>query len=257
MNLVVNARDAMPRGGRLTLETANVQLDEAYRVQHSYVVPGKYVRLTVSDTGVGMNVEVRARLFEPFFTTKEIGKGTGLGLSTVYGIVKQSGGYIEVYSEPGRGTSFKIHFPQVDRAGDGAGRKAPTAADNRGSETILLAEDDDQLRELAALILTARGYRVLSAGNIEEVDAICKRERAKIDLLLTDVVMPRMSGTEIAVRVAQRRPGIRILYMSGYTADATVHHGVLEHGVAFLQKPFTPALLAAKVREVLDQPNQN
>ncbi len=257
MNLVVNARDAMPRGGRLTLETANVRLDEAYRTQHSYVVPGNYVRLTVSDTGVGMDAEVRARIFEPFFTTKEVGKGTGLGLSTVYGIVKQSGGYIEVYSERGCGASFKIHFPQVAATADGADRKAQAAAANKGSETILLAEDDEQLRELATLVLTSRGYRVFSAANIEEVDAICKRERGKIDLLVTDVVMPRVSGTEIANRVAQRRPGIRILYMSGYTADATVHHGVLEQGVAFLQKPFTPATLAAKVREVLDQAAQS
>jgi two-component system cell cycle sensor histidine kinase/response regulator CckA len=256
MNLAVNARDAMPNGGVLTLETANVRLDEAYKAHHGYVVPGDYVRLTVSDTGVGMDAEVRARIFEPFFTTKEAGKGTGLGLSTVYGVVKQSGGYIEVYSEPGLGTSFKIHFPRVARSVEDTGRKAQAATHKRGSETILLVEDNDQLRDLAALVLTSQGYRVLPAAKIEEVEAICKRERGKIDLLLTDVVMPRISGTEIARLVSQRRPGIRILYMSGYTADTTVHHGVLEHGVAFLQKPFTPATLATKVREVLDQPAQ-
>jgi len=256
MNLAVNARDAMPKGGLLTLETANVRLDDTYRTQHTYVVPGDYVRLTVSDTGLGMNPEVRARIFEPFFTTKESGKGTGLGLSTVYGIVKQSGGYIEVYSEPGRGTSFKIHFPRVAQSGDDIGGRAPSAADLRGSETILLVEDNKQLRELAAQVLTSRGYRVLSAASFEEVEKICKRERGKIHLLLTDVVMPRVSGTEIARFVAERRPQTRILYMSGYTADTTVHHGVLEHGVAFLQKPFTPATLATKVREVLDQPPQ-
>ena len=257
MNLAVNARDAMPKGGLLTLETANVRLDDTYRTQHTYVVPGDYVRLTVSDTGVGMNSEVRARIFEPFFTTKESGKGTGLGLSTVYGIVKQSGGYIEVYSEPGRGTSFKIHFPRVVQTADDASRRVPSGSDMRGSETILLVEDNKQLRELAALVLTSRGYRVLSASNFEEVETICKREKGKIHLLLTDVVMPRVSGTEIARFVAERRPQTRILYMSGYTADTTVHHGVLEHGVAFLQKPFTPATLATKVREVLDQPPQS
>ncbi len=257
MNLAVNARDAMPRGGLLTLQTANVQLDDAYRTQHNYVLPGDYVRLTVSDTGVGMNAEVRARIFEPFYTTKEAGKGTGLGLSTVYGIVKQSGGYIEVYSEPGLGTSFKIHFPQVAPSGDDTGRKAETAAAHRGSESILLAEDNEQLRELAVLVLRSRGYRVLPAANSEEVQAICERELGKIDLLLTDVVMPRISGTEIAKRVAQQHPGIRVLYMSGYTTDSTVHHGLLADGVAFLQKPFTPAGLAAKVREVLDQSAQS
>ncbi len=257
MNLVVNARDAMPKGGRLTIETANAHLDDEYKVRHRYVVPGHYVQLTVSDTGVGMSAETRARLFEPFFTTKEVGKGTGLGLSTVYGIVKQSGGYIEVYSEPGLGSSFKIYFPQVKRSAEGVARKLQAAPDHCGTETILLAEDDEQLRELASLVLTARGYRVLSAGSSEEVEAICKGERERIHLLLTDVVMPRMSGTEIARRVAERRPGIRVLYMSGYTEDATVHHGVLENGVAFLQKPFTPATLAAKVREVLDQPARN
>ncbi len=257
LNLAVNARDAMPSGGLLTVETANVRLDDSYRAHHNYVVPGDYVRLTVSDTGVGMDPEVRARIFEPFFTTKEAGKGTGLGLSTVYGIVKQSGGYIEVYSEPGRGTSFKLHFPRVAQSEDDTGKKAHVPTDMRGSETILLVEDNEQLRELAALVLTARGYRVLSASSIEEVEAICKLERGKIDLLLTDVVMPRLSGTEIARYVAQRRPGIRVLYMSGYTADTTVHHGVLEQGVAFLQKPFTPATLATKVREVLDQSTRN
>ena len=257
MNLAVNARDAMPHGGLLTLETANVQLDNAYKTQHDYVVPGNYVLLTVSDTGLGISAEVRARIFEPFFTTKEAGKGTGLGLSTVYGIVKQSGGYIEVYSEPGLGTSFKIYLPWLAPSGEETGKKAEVAAHNRGSETILLAEDNEQLRELAVLVLRSRGYRVLPAANSEEVDAICRREKGKIDLLLTDVVMPRINGTEIAKRVAQQRPGIRVLFMSGYTTDSTVHHGLLETGVAFLQKPFTPAALAAKVREVLDQSPQS
>ena len=252
MNLVLNSRDAMPQGGKLTIETANVELDESYAVEHREVTPGRYVRLAVTDTGTGMDREVRARIFEPFFTTKQIGEGTGLGLSTVYGIVKQSGGHIEVYSELGQGTTFKIYLLRVDKPVPTAEHRSDSTAQNTGSETILLVEDDAQLRELAACILDSRGYRVLAAGNAEQVDAICDRETHNIDLLLTDVVMPGVSGTKIAKHVAERCPGIKILYMSGYTSNAIVHHGVLDQGIAFLQKPFTPAVLTAKVREVLD-----
>ncbi len=248
MNLVINSRDAMPQGGKLTIATSNVRLDADYTDSHPYVTPGDYVCLAVSDTGVGMDAETCSRIFEPFYTTKEVGKGTGLGLSTVYGIVKQSRGHIEVYSEPGRGTTFKIYLPRKLSLPSNSGLQRPAASG--GSERILLVEDDAQLRELTTAVLAAQGYAVFAAGSVEEVSAICARHN--VDLLLTDVVMPKTSGKEIAQTVSARFPGVKTLYMSGYTTDAVVHHGVLEEGIFFLQKPFTPAALAAKVREVLD-----
>jgi two-component system cell cycle sensor histidine kinase/response regulator CckA len=252
MNLALNARDAMPHGGKLTLETANTDLDEAYARDHPPLEPGRYVMLAVSDTGVGMTPEVRVRIFEPFFTTKEVGKGTGLGLSTVYGIVKQSGGYIWVYSEPGRGTSFKIYFPRVEQPAQTPGVEKRPASAQRGSETILLVEDDPQLRALAASVLSQCGYKVLAAAGPEEGLELSRANHRDIRLLITDVVMPRMNGRQLAEQVLQIASNARVLYISGYTNDAIVHYGVLDEGLWFLPKPFTLAALLGKVREVLD-----
>jgi len=252
MNLVVNARDAMPHGGKLTIETSNVYLDEEYARHHQTVQPGNYVLLAVSDTGAGINPENLARIFEPFFTTKEFGKGTGLGLSMVYGIVKQSGGNIWVYSEPGKGTSFKIYLPVVHSAIEPAGEDQHSTSRQRGTETILLAEDDEQVRELASEALSAAGYTVLVAETPQVAISICRGTAQAIDLLLTDVVMPGIGGRELAGQINSIRPEIKILYMSGYTPQAILHHGELDASTFFLQKPFTPSSLAAKVREVLD-----
>ncbi len=251
MNLVVNARDAMPHGGTLTIETANVDLDEAYAARHIAVKPGPYVLLAVSDTGSGMDEATKQRLFEPFFTTKAPGKGTGLGLSTVFGIVKQSGGSVEVYSEPERGASVKIYFPRVDQAltVEAGARKRLTA---RGSETILLVEDDEMVRTLVRETLQRDGYKVIAAADPIEAQRAAEGYRGKIQLLITDVVMPRLSGKELARILLARRSAMKVLYMSGYTDSAIVNSGILQKEVAFLQKPFTPAALAAKVREVLE-----
>jgi two-component system, cell cycle sensor histidine kinase and response regulator CckA len=252
MNLAANARDAMPKGGRLTIETGHVDLDEDYTSGHPGVAPGPYVMLAVSDTGMGMDAKTRAKIFEPFFTTKQIGRGTGLGLSTVYGIIKQSQGSIEVYSEPGQGTTFKIYLPRVEAVTEKLQKPAVKPARINGVETILLAEDDWHVRELANAILTACGYTVLVADSSTEVIANCERYVGVIHLLLTDVVMPGMGGREVATQVMARKPGIKVLYMSGHTTNAIVHHGVLDPGTFFLQKPFTPDSLANKVRQVLD-----
>jgi len=252
MNLVVNARDAMPEGGKIVIETANVDLDEDYCALHPYVVPGRFVMLSVSDTGKGMSNEVKAHIFEPFFTTKERGSGTGLGLATAYGAVKQSGGSIEVYSEVGSGTTFKIYLPRVEG-------EEKTVKDARlvnlpgGAETVLLVEDEDIVRDLCSRILGNLGYRVVQARNGDEALALVMGYGERIDLLLTDVVMPGMSGRELATQLVLRHPEMKVLFMSGYTDDAIVHHGILDEGVSFIGKPYTPSALAGKVREVLDK----
>ena len=251
MNLVVNARDAMPRGGRLTIETANVDLDEVYSQRHPVVRPGRYVMVAVSDTGVGMDAETQARIFEPFFTTKEKGKGTGLGLSTVYGIVKQSGGNIWVYSEPGKGTTFKVYLPRVEEAAPEGVTPSASLLPAIGTETILLVEDEPSIRALSRRILEERGYRVLDAGSGKDALERVQREAGPIHLLLTDLIMPDMAGTELASRMQKLNPDLRILFMSGYTDDGVVRNGQLGKRHAFLQKPFTPQTLARKVREVL------
>jgi two-component system cell cycle sensor histidine kinase/response regulator CckA len=253
MNLALNARDAMPRGGKLTLETSNAQLDESYSRRHQPAEPGRYVMLAVSDTGHGMSAETQARIFEPFYTTKEVGKGTGLGLSMVYGIVKQSGGYIWVYSEPDRGTTLKIYLPRVDQPAEATAENRSKSV-QRGTETILLVEDDAQLRQLSSSVLAHCGYKMLVAASPEEGVAICKENHHDIRLLITDVVMPRMNGRQLAEQVAQISKNIRVLYVSGYTSNAIVHYGVLDPGLWFLPKPFSLASLVAKVREVLDSP---
>jgi PAS domain S-box-containing protein len=256
MNMVINARDAMPNGGKLTIETANVSFDEESVGRYPELKAGKYVMLAITDTGAGMSEQVKARLFEPFFTTKCVGEGTGLGLSSCYGIIKQSGGHISVYSEPGRGTTFKIYLPQVEQQAKTPVMPPAALAMPGGIETILLVEDDPALREMAATLLTRLGYKVWAAAN--GVDALSLKQQRNvghIDLLFTDVVMPHMSGKELADRVRSLFPHTRILFTSAYTENANIHQGVLDNGVALLQKPYTPSALAHKLREVLDQPN--
>ena len=252
MNLAVNARDAMPQGGRLTIETRNVLLNQTHVNRQLVPQPGNYVMISVSDDGCGMDGETQAHIFEPFFTTKGVGKGTGLGLSTVYGIVKQSDGGIWVYSELGKGTAFNICFPRVDELSP-AEESAASAEVPGGDETILLVEDEDLVRALSKEMLEQYGYSVISASNGDEGVRICKEFAGPIDLMITDVVMPHMSGRELAERIGILRPGMQVLYMSGFTDDAIVRHGLLDKDFAFIQKPFSPESLALKAREVLDQ----
>ncbi len=252
MNLVVNARDAMPGGGKMTIETADVWLGDEYAHSHMPTQPGPYVMLAISDNGTGMDAETQAQVFEPFFTTKDHGKGTGLGLSTVYGIVKQSGGFIWVYSEPGQGTTFKIYLSLVEGRAHEYKRDVPLETAFNGTETILLTEDEDMVRRLARQVLEMNGYHVLEAASGAAAVAICEKYPEPIHLLLTDVIMPEMSGRELANRLAKIRPEIKVLYMSGYTDDAIAHHGLLDSGITLLQKPFSPGTVGRKVREVLD-----
>jgi PAS domain S-box-containing protein len=253
MNLAVNARDAMPAGGHLTIETANVVLDELYARTHQGAKPGQYVMLALSDTGIGMDRETQSHIFEPFFTTKDPSKGTGLGLATVYGIVKQSGGNIWVYSEPERGATFRLYLPRVDEQPDDPGQLAvPPAAG--GHETVLLAEDDASVREAVARSLEQKGYRVLRASGGRMALDVARAHTGKIALLVTDLVMPEMTGGEVALALLAQRPDLRVIYMSGYADEAVVRHGVLEKGLRYLQKPFSAEELARKVREVLDAP---
>jgi signal transduction histidine kinase/CheY-like chemotaxis protein len=251
MNLAVNSRDAMPDGGRLIIETGEVELSGEYADRHIGLEAGWYVMLAVSDTGCGMDAATKARIFEPFFTTKEKGKGTGLGLSIVYGIVKQNGGDILVYSEPGRGTAFKIYLPAVMTTAEALVRESQGETAVPATETILLVEDDPQVRTLTRTILVRLGYRVLQAESAAEALRIASGHEGPLDLLLTDVVMPRMNGTELARHVQIARPGMRVLYMSGYTDSGVIDQGMLAAGTPFIQKPFTSAMLNGKVREVL------
>ena len=253
LNLAVNARDAMPRGGKLTIGASNVELDNSYRDDHLVVIPGRYVMLAVEDTGCGMNRETQSRIFDPFFTTKEVGKGTGLGLATVYGIVKQSGGYIWVYSELDKGTVFKIYLPLVEQSAQPVEKKQPETS-LRGSETILLAEDTDSLREMAKEYLESVGYTVIESASGRDALQKANEFDGAIHLLLTDVVMPEMSGSALAAELVSIRPGIRIIFTSGYTDDAIARQGILDPAAAFVQKPYRPKALARKIREVLDEP---
>jgi len=253
LNLVVNARDAMPDGGRLTIETSNVQLERDYATQHAVVDPGPYVMLTVSDTGTGMDAATKARIFEPFFTTKSQGRGTGLGLATVYGVVKQSGGYVWVYSELGHGTTFKVYLPMVQAPAEKTAPEKIVQGHEPGTETILFVEDEQSVRELVSEYLSARGYQVLDASDGQQALEIAAAHAGKIQLLITDVVMPRLSGRELAARLTAARPDLKVLYISGYTDDSVFRHGVLQGGMDFLQKPFNLKALATKIREVLER----
>ncbi|PYP12359.1 MAG: hybrid sensor histidine kinase/response regulator [Gemmatimonadetes bacterium] len=252
MNLAINARDAMPDGGTVTIETRNATLDDAYAAQHVSVIPGDYIMLAVTDTGCGMDEPTKSRIFEPFFTTKPVGHGTGLGLSTVYGIVKQSGGNIWVYSEPGKGTTFKIYLPAVASRPEDIGKVAPAEAVRRGGGTVLVVEDDEQLRRLTHRALAGQGYTVLEADRGSTALDIARRHKGQIDLLLTDVIMPDTNGRKLAETIRAARPGLRVLYMSGYPDGAIASHGMLEPGVAYLAKPFTTEAITRKVREVLE-----
>ena len=254
VNLAVNARDAMPGGGKLLIETVNVDLDAGYCVRHPYVRPGRFVMLAVSDTGHGMSGEVKRQIFEPFFTTKPKGTGTGLGLATIYGVVKQANGSIEVYSEIGKGTTFKIYLPRHEAEAARTPEPSPPTELLGGSETVLFVEDEEIVRDLGVRILSGLGYKVMHAGNGDEAIARAMEYGDRIDLLVTDVVMPGMSGRELANRLTRIHPETRVLFTSGYTDNAIVHHGVLDEGVSFIGKPYSHSALAKKVREVLGSP---
>ena len=255
MNLVINARDAMPRGGTLIVETGNAELDSSYAGRHLEAKSGPYVMLAVSDNGTGMDAATKARLFEPFFTTKSPGKGTGLGLSTVFGIVKQGGGSVDVHTEPDRGTSVKVYLPRIDRPAPVESEERP-AASARGAETILVVEDDDMVRHLVRETLERGGYTVIDAAGPAEARKASDQHKGPIHLLVTDVVMPKVSGPELAGQLSRKRDDLKVLYMSGYTDNAIVNAGLLRRDVAFIQKPFTPAALSEKVREVLESDNR-
>jgi CheY-like chemotaxis protein len=251
VNIIVNARDAMPNGGKITVETMNLDLDEGYANRNLSVVPGPHVVIAISDTGCGMSADVQEHLFEPFFTTKATGKGSGLGLATVYGIVQQNGGALSVYSEVGHGSTFKIYLPRAERESRAAAEPPIQASASTGSATILVVEDDGSIRELACRVLAGHGYAVLAASNGEDAKGLCEQHPGPIHLLLSDIVMPGMSGPAVAQLLKTIRPEMKVLYMSGYTDDAIVRHGVLVHDTPFLQKPFAPSRLAEKVVEVL------
>jgi CheY-like chemotaxis protein len=254
VNLAVNARDAMPRGGLLTIEMHNIDIDEKMVARHLTMETGSYVLLAISDTGVGISPETQAHLFEPFFTTKEKGRGTGLGLSTSYGIVKQNRGEIVVYSEVGVGSTFKVYLPRVDAPVEIEYPAAQDARKTGGTETILIVEDEEGVRKVLVEMLSHQGYNVMVAGGGPDALALCDRHQGPLELLVTDVIMPKMSGRELADQLRRFRPDLKVLFVSGYTDTAIVHHGILEPGTLFLQKPFTPEQLSTKVREILEGP---
>ena len=253
MNLAMNAREAMPRGGKLIIETSNTEIDRNTMRRHPEAKYGRYVMLTVSDNGLGMDRETQARIFEPFFTTKSDNEGAGLGLATVYGIIKQSDGFIWVYSEPNHGSTFRIYLPLIEKVEEQVKESPPSSASLQGSETILLVEDEDDVRTLVKETLEMMDYRVVAAANGQEALDLYNKKNHSIQLVLTDVVMPVMGGRELVENLLELKPGLKIIYMSGYTEDAIVLNGVLKPGTQFIQKPFTPVLLMQKIREVLDK----
>jgi two-component system cell cycle sensor histidine kinase/response regulator CckA len=250
----VNARDAMPKGGKLTIECKKVKLEQMI-YQHTIAIqpPGEYVLLSISDTGIGIDKETQARIFEPFFTTKDRGKGTGLGLSTVYGIIKQSGGFIWVYSEPGQGTTFKIYFPLLSATSQRRTFVTETVDGLNGNETVLLVEDEKMVRELAERILTEFGYKVLVAENGEVAKQIFEQQKEKIQIVVTDIIMPGISGRDLAAHIKKENPDIKLLYISGYSDEAILHHNKIDNGSEFLQKPFTAQKFVRRVRQILDE----
>jgi len=257
MNLAVNSRDAMPNGGKLVIETKNADLDQTYTASHPLMKPGAYIQLTVSDSGCGMDAETQSHIFEPFFTTKEKGKGTGLGLATVYGIVKQSGGFIWVYSELGKGTSFKIYIPRVDQAEEHPGAPKPTAEVPTGTETVLLTEDEQDVREIAKEFLESGGYKVVEAKDASDAIELARQHNGAIDLLVTDMVMPGMTGQELAVHLQREYPGLCVVFMSGYSEHAAMEMANADPTVRLLSKPFSRGALLRTVREILHTKKHN